>query len=109
MIIRNGTSYHDDTDLDAIRVLETARAARTRVRVHYGDTDTGRDWMDRYDVKGTIGRSTGRVKIPLLIANVRSRGGPGILDHCIVKITTTRKPKQVLFVHPSYHETIPVN
>lgn len=98
----NGTSYHAETHAEIVSVLENCRRSNTRIRVCYGDVATGRDWRERYDVSGTIGRSCGTVKIPLLIHNSRSMGGGGLLDHCIVKIKTSRGGK-VLYQHPAYH------
>ena len=37
----NGTSYHDDTPDDVIRVLENARQGRVRLHISYGDRTTG--------------------------------------------------------------------
>lgn len=98
----SGTAYHIDTDDNIVEILEDLRADNTRVRFHWGDVKTGKDWGDTYDIKGTIGRSTGEIKIPLLIHNSRSMGGGAILDHCIVKITTT-KGNRVIYQHPTYH------
>ena len=96
----NGTSYHENTDDKVISILENSRINRKRIRVFYGDETTGRDWNEENDTIGTIGRSTGNVKIPLLIKKATSIGGGGILDNCIVKIT---QDKNVLFQHRSYH------
>lgn len=100
--VQNGTSYHIETLQQVINVLERARTCRERIIVHYGDTKTGLDWQDTYGTTGYVGRSTGTNKIPLLVYNARSLGGGGILDHCIVKITTARY-KIELYKHPSYH------
>lgn len=99
----NGTSYHIDTPKLVIDVLEHVRHSGQRVRLFYGDTDTGASWCDEYDIIGTIGRSTGRVSIPLMIASRRSLGGPAILDHCIVKIIDVAS-KRVLYQHPKFHQ-----
>lgn len=98
----NGTYYHRDTDDSMVKRLEDIRQLGQRVRFHWGDTATGEDWGDRYDVMGTIGRSTGSVKVPLLIQTRRSTGGIHFLDHCIVKITTS-VGKHVIYQHPQYH------
>lgn len=113
--IVNGTTYKDETPDEVIRVLENARIRGTRIRIHYGYTQhhhrraldqkpmpEGRDWHEENDVQGTIGRSTGTVKIPLMIANRRSSGGSGILDNCIVRIRTTGKNGKDLYRHPNY-------
>lgn len=102
----NGTHYDDRTPEAAARVLESARLSNrgTRVRVFLGDTATGKDWGEENDVTGYVGRSTGSVKIPLLIHSSRSLGGPGILDHCIVRIDVKekgRKPRTA-YRHPLY-------
>lgn len=98
----NGTSYNSKTTDKMCQLLEKLRQDHTRVRFHWGDVKTGEDWGDIYDVSGTIGRSTGIYKIPLLIQTARSLGGGAILDHCIVKITYTTKPKKVIYQHPLY-------
>lgn len=104
MKVVNGTSYHAQTANDVIDIIENARAKGTRVRVHYGDANTGKDWGDIYDVSGRVSRSTGSVKIPLLIHNVRSLGGGGMLDACIVRIRpSNRRDGGDLYRHPKYH------
>src|SRR5258705_2175792 len=82
----NGTYYDERTSDNVIASLECARNNGTRIILEYGDTQTGQGWGDMYDITGTIGRSTGPIKIPLLIHNRQSMGGPAILDHCIVSI-----------------------
>jgi hypothetical protein len=97
--IVNGTAYHADTDERIINILERARQSGQRVRIFYGDSRTGKDWMERFDTIGYIGRSGGRLRVPLLIKNSRSYGGGALLDNCIVKVTIE---KEVLYVHPNY-------
>jgi hypothetical protein len=96
----NGTFYDSRTPDAVVQVLERCRLNGARVRLHYGGSETGRDWLEEWDVAGTIGRSMGPVKVPLLIANCRSTGGPALLDHCLVKITSGR---HILYQHPRYH------
>jgi len=100
--IINGTSYHLETPDEVVRVLENARTNRTRLHVSLGETKTGRDWLEEFESYGYIGRSTGSIKVPLMIHNSRSLGGGAILDHCIVRIRTTSGGR-VLFQHPHYH------
>ena len=101
MPIVNGTTYHKDTPEAVIRVLENARQTGTRLRIWYGDRETGRDWLEEWDVIGYIRRSMGPVCIPILIYNTRSYGGSGLLEHCILKIAET-KSKRVLYQAPNY-------
>ena len=108
MPVVNGTTYHDETPLAVIDVLETARRTNARIRIHYGYTTTkdgqptGRDWYEENDVTGTVGRSSGPQKVPIILANSRSTGGGSILDHCIVRIREPAWPATELYRHPKY-------
>jgi len=97
--IVNGTYYDRRTPQEVVKVLEYVREKGLSIRLHYGDTETGRDWKEIYDVEGKVSRSLGPVKVPLLV-KPRAIGGPAILDHCIVKITSK---KEVLYQHPTYY------
>ena len=98
----NGTHYDLYTSNKLVILLEDIRQSQTRVRFHWGNADTGLDWGDCHDVEGRIGRSTGPIKIPILLYNSRSVGGSAILTNCIVKIVET-KGKRILYQHPYYH------
>jgi len=98
--IDNDTCYHVDTNDSVINNLEAAKSSQARIRVFYGDTKTGLDWNEEHDVLGYIGQSTGNIKIPLLVNNSRSLGGPALLDHCIVKIMLGHT---VTYQHEKYH------
>lgn len=99
----NGTSYNKKTPAEVISVLEAARKTGTRIKLHYGDTETGKDWKDEYNVTGYVGRSNGLRKVPILLHNSRSTGGISILDHCIIKIKKS-KGGEVLYKNPKYQE-----
>jgi hypothetical protein len=96
------THYASDTPQTVRDILESARESGRRLRIFYGDAATGRDWMEESDVIGTIGRSTGAVRVPLMIAGARSLGGPQLLDHCIVRILDVAT-KRELYRHPRYN------
>lgn len=98
--IINGTAYHAQTNDIIVNILENARTNNQRVRIFYGNTENGEDWNEENNIIGTIGRSIGNIKIPLLMSNSRSIGGGGILDHCIVKITID---KRVVYQHSNYN------
>ena len=102
----NGTYFDNRTNDKVCSILANYVGCRyQRVRVFYGNTESGKDWCECYDVIGYIGRSCGSIKIPLLIPTKNSLGGGGILDHCIVKITID---KRVVYEHPKYHCPIEV-
>jgi hypothetical protein len=99
----NGTSYNSETSKEVIDVLENARKNKIRIVVDYGDIETGKSWNEEFGVCGYVGRSTGKIKIPLLVYNKRSFGGGGILDSCIIKISTSAG-KKVLYQHEKYNK-----
>jgi hypothetical protein len=102
----NGTAYHRETPDAVIKWLETSRQNGQRIRIFYGDVDTGRDWMEEYDTMGRVSRTTGNVKVPILVRTERSSGGYVILDHRIVRITTKNSKGEIVDVyrHPNYHQ-----
>ena len=94
-------ALNEKTSSRVATLLNNLNMSKQRVRIIYGDVNTGKDWLEEYDVIGTIGCSTGINKIPLLIKNSRSTGGGSILDHCILKIVDV-KSKRVLYQHEKY-------
>lgn len=98
--IVNGTSYDNRTPKIVIDWLETSRERRQRIRLFLGDTKNGRDWKELHDIIGVVSRSTGSIKIPLLIKTSRAYGGGAILDYCIVRITVDKK---TVYIHPDYY------
>jgi hypothetical protein len=99
----NGTSYQKGTPKEVIDVLENARTSRTRIKLYYGDHETGKDWKETMDTVGTIGRSTGSIKVPLLIKLSKSTGGGAILTDSIVKIKDVKTGK-VLYQTNNYKQ-----
>jgi len=95
-----GTWFKLGTPPAVREILERYRKSGERLVMEYGDRETGRAWGDVK--RGTIGRSMGPMKSPLLIASSRSRGGGVILDDCIVRILDG-DTKRELYRHPSYH------
>lgn len=96
----NGTAYHNETDIAVINALEYAREYHINIKITYGDTKTGRNWMEEHEVYGHVGRSTGKIKIPLLV-NHLAYGGYHLLDHCVIRIRDTQNGR-ILYQHPKY-------
>lgn len=95
------TSFHHETPTKVITLLETFCKVETRIRIEYGDQKTGKSWGDI--LTGYVSRSSGRMRVPILVPNSRSRGGPAILDHCIVRISYANKTMGgVLYQHHHY-------
>ena len=98
-------NFDDSTNKTVQHVITSTYQSKQRLRIVFGDIETGEDWLEEHDTIGTIGRSTGTKKIPLLIHNSRSMGGGAILTHCILKIVDV-KSKRVLYESSNYEKPI---
>lgn len=96
----NEISYNENTPDAVIRILNNAMTTKERIRIFYGDMETGKDWLEIFDTIGYVGKSCGRIAIPILINNSRSTGGSAILTSNIVKITINKK---VVYQHSKYY------
>ena len=94
------TYFDPATDPKAARVLERCRRDGRTVRLMLGDTGTGRCWLSEFDVVGRIGRSTGTLKVPLLIEGNAS-GGAAILTSHVLRIVDWTSGRD-LYRHPAY-------
>ena len=94
------TYFDPGTEPEVARVLESCRKAGNKVRLVLGDTTTGESWLDEYDVIGTIGRSTGSLKVPLLVEDGETGGG-AILTACVLNIIDWHSGR-TRYRHPAY-------
>jgi len=94
------TCFDNNTPEKVKKILESELHSNNRIRLFYGDRESGLDWNEEHNTMGYIGRSTGDKPIMILLNNNRSIGGGGILTACIVKITKNGYP---LYTHPNYH------
>lgn len=104
----NGVEYSAETPIEVVNIIETCRITKKcgfrkpyRLKFAWGDTETGQDWGETFDVCGYVGNSTGNKPIPILLPRIDSIGGGAILDNCIVKISMAKGGK-VLWQHPDY-------
>lgn len=100
--VLNDIWYHIDTPNEVIRILNTAYENRetTRVRLFFGDKDTGKDYGQIYNTLGYVKRTIGNYKIAILTSRKDSPTGDSIEADLIVKITID---KQVVYQHPKYN------
>ena len=98
--VNRHTYFDPGTPPEVARVLERCRLAGTKVRLVLGNTATGESWLDEYDVVGTIGRSSGPLRVPLLIEEGEDGGG-AILTACLLCVIDWRSSR-VLYRHPAY-------
>ena len=102
----DGVSFSQETKESVINILLDAMKHKDRIRIFFGDAESGTDWLDDYCTVGTIGLSHGPVKIPLIIQSIRSNGGCAISTDWIVKITRNKK---VIYQHPNYNCDIKID
>jgi len=100
-VTESNTYYYENTPDKVIDILERARYRGDRIQLFYGDIKTGKNWNEENDTIGTIGKSTGMVKMPLLIATKRSTGGGSILTDCIIGI---KQGKNILYKAENFIE-----
>ena len=97
---KTGTWFNHRTPSKVRKTLERCRKEGNIIRIFYGDSVTGRCWMSENDVLGRVGRSTGPMQIPLLVAEGEG-GGPALLDSCVVRIIDV-STRAELYRHPLY-------
>ena len=98
-ISANGMWFNIQTPDKVVEEIDKANISQSKIFMRYGDGVTGKDWMDEYDVCGKVGCSTGVIRIPLILTTSRSRGGCGILTHCIVRLMVNGRE---VYRHPEY-------
>lgn len=86
---------YDNVNERLMDVLSNARKYGYRVRIWYGDRQTGRSWNEEYDVTGRVGRTSGEIGIPILVHNKRSWGGGAILVGSIIRIDDIEDHKTI--------------
>jgi hypothetical protein len=82
-------------------VLERCRKSRRRVRLFLGDPQTGHNWLEESDVLGHVGRSTGPMRVLLLVEDGED-GGAAILTANVLRILDAEDGRE-LYRHPVYH------
>ena len=94
------TYFDPGTSPEVVKVLEACRKKRCQVRLVFGDTRSGQSWFDEFDLVGRIGRSTGWLKVPLLIEAGDAEGG-AILTACLLCIIDWQSGA-ALYTHKGY-------
>ena len=95
------TLFDPDTPAAVQTLLESYRALGGRVRLFFGDPETGRDHLEEHDVVGRVSRSMGPIRVPLLISKANSFGGMALLTAHIVRIVDA-ETKRERYRHPLY-------
>jgi len=95
--------YNEKTPAKLVLVLERLFRNKRRFRLWYGKD--GKSWNEENDVCGTIGRSTGVTKIPLLISRKSSFGGGALMDDSIIKLVDIATG-EILYQHENFNQSI---
>jgi hypothetical protein len=95
-----GTWYTPGTPPQVERILHHALRSEQRLILTMGDAESGQAWDDTPS-RGTISRSMGPLKVPILISRRGAHGGSAILTDCIVRIQDS-KTKNDLYRHPTF-------
>ena len=99
----NGTFYSAEALDGAILALEYARVNKIRIRIFYAyrtaeekergvkdsEFDVFEVWNEELDCVGRLGRSNGKIKVPILLSSSSSCYGSPILDSRTVLVKTT--------------------
>ena len=88
-----GTSFPEGTPQSLIDCLESLRQSKERVTIHYHSPTQDPNTFTIWHEKGTISRTCGQIKSPILIHNSRSLGGGLIDSDRIYLIESSRKRK----------------
>lgn len=101
--VLNGTFYDPETPDQLVKFLEECREPRRRLHFDWGDPVTGRSWGEENDVEGSVGRTSGEVKSPILVKTAKSHGGGLISTDRIVGITGSKHSQGITYYrHPFY-------
>lgn len=83
-------------------VYEKRRIKSLRLRIWYGNVQTGRAWNDTFNVKGYIARTAARYPQPLLVQFKSSIEGEVLSTSKIVRIDIVESGETV-YAHENFH------
>lgn len=95
----SGTYYREGTPRAVISALEIQRVAGNRVRFFLGDPETGAQWHEENEVSGYVGRTTGEIKMAILLETKNSSGGGIIMTDNILRLLVDGRE---VYRHPKY-------
>lgn len=98
----DSTTWFDArTPLAVRRALDKVRLAGHRVRLYYGDSETGRYYPEEVDIIGTLGRSAGPMRVCLLLEKGQ-QGGSAFPTQAVVRIDDLTTGATV-YQHKQFH------
>lgn len=97
----NEALYASNTPPRLVKLLERLRRSGRRVRIFYGDRETGLDVLKDKNTIGIISTTSSSEGRLILKYRKNSLKGIELQEDQIVKITLDGNP---VFVHPNYHQ-----
>lgn len=99
-----GLWFHPATPEPLRNALSSARSCGRKVRLYYGDPDTGQCSLATTNNVGWIGRMSGAVlAYPMLLSSLDAKAGLRILDSGVVRVQDLDSAGMVIYEHPHYH------
>lgn len=95
------TWFESETPYKVRTILERYRRSGKEIRIFYGNPKTGCDLLEEFDTVGTIGRSSGAMKVPLLV--IDELGGSAISTKNIVRLMDVASGNE-LYRCKNYHQ-----
>lgn len=107
--LNNPFDFYTDTNYAAnkeyvrcFNAMVKAYSNQKRVRIYYGDQDTGVVWPEEHNTMGYIAKSTGKLHAFILVYNHWSLGGDAIAPRTVVGIQDV-KTKQFLYKNEKFY------
>lgn len=98
----NRLEVYSNMDESLMDILLSAYACHFRVRIWYGDSETGRSWNEEYGTTGRIERTGGNIKAPIMVSSSRSLGGGAVSVGKIIRIDDI-EDRRILWQVPNFH------
>lgn len=100
--LRHGEVWYDPrTPAGARNALESARATKRRVRLHFGDPRSGLDRLAVQDIVGFVGYASWQLPHPILLSDRNVHLGPRICELEVVRVVDV-DGLVATYEHPTY-------
>lgn len=97
--------FKNDTTMEVANIVDFMYQTGKRYKIYSGCTETGRVFAEEYDTVGTVSKTTGELKIPILITRKGNHGGAAISTGSILAVKEVGSKhfmfKNKLFIQPT--------
>lgn len=99
-----GLWFHPTSPEPLRNALASSRACGRKVRLYYGNPDSGECSLATTNNIGWIGRTSGAaLPYPMLMTSVEAKAGLRIFDSGVVRVQDLDSSGMVIYEHPNYH------